>query len=366
MVNSRKVIEEFETYTPGRSKQEIAETYNIPENEIIKLGSNENPIGPSQKAKQAMIDALDDMNRYPESNHEEIREKIAKYSHTTKDHVIVGGDGADEILDVLAKTFIDPEDEFIVHPPTYMYYEYTFKTYNAKPAYARWDIDENKLDVDSVLNKINEKTKVIFLCTPNNPTGGLIAQEDIRKILESTDALVVVDEAYWEFSEVNNVNLLDEYDNIFILRTFSKVMGLAGLRIGYGLSSPEIIEKMSRIKPVFSLTVPSQKAVLATIDDEEFIKKSTDYGIAEREYLYESVDKLKNIHIYKSKSNYLLMDIRKTGFTAAELSEKLMEKGIIVRDCTSFRGLDEYYIRISIATHPENEKFIRILKELTE
>ncbi|WP_455645212.1 histidinol-phosphate transaminase [Methanosphaera sp.] len=364
MVKTRAIIDEFDTYVPGRSKKEISEEFGVPEDEIIKLGSNENPWGCAPEVKDAITNAISEMNRYPESNHEYLKEKIAEYAGVRKDQVLVTGDGADELLDIIAKTLIDPGDEFIVHPPTYMYYSFTFKQYQAKAVYAKWNVEENKLDVDSVLNNITDKTKVIFLCTPNNPTGGLIPQEDLIKIIEATDALVVIDEAYWEFAEVNNVNLLDKYDNILIIRTFSKVMGLAGLRVGYGLSNPDLLEKISRIKPVFSVTVPSQKAVIATLDDKKYIEESTTKGIAEREYLYESINAIENLHIYKSKSNYLLIDIRKTGFTAKELATKLMEKGVIVRDCTSFYGLDEYYIRISIETHPKNEKFIEILKEI--
>ncbi|MBE6493126.1 MAG: histidinol-phosphate transaminase [Methanosphaera stadtmanae] len=367
MVKVRDVINEFSSYVPGKSKKVIAEKYGVKEDEIIKLGSNENPWGSSPKAKEAIINSIEEMNRYPESNHEYLKELIAEYSGVKQDQVIVTGDGADELLDVIAKTLINPGDEFIVHPPTYMYYEVTFKQYNAKPVYAKWNVEENKVDIQSVLDSITDKTKVIFLCTPNNPTGGLISREDMLKVIEAApDALVVIDEAYWEFSEVNNIDLLDKYDNILLLRTFSKVLGLAGLRIGYGLSNPEFLEKMNRIKPVFSVTVPSQKAVEATLKDSKYIKESIEKGIKEREFLYESINKIDKIKIYPSKSNYLLMDLHETGFTAAELSEELLKKGIIVRDCTSFYGLDDYYIRASIATHPENEKFVKILKEIIE
>ena len=367
MVKTRKIIDEFSTYVPGRSKKEIAEEFGVAEEDIMKFGSNENPWGPSPKVRDAIINSIDEMNRYPESNHEYLKEKIASYSGVDKDQVLVTGDGADELLDIIAKTYIDAGDEIIVHPPTYMYYEFTFKQYNAKVVYAKWNIEENKLDVNSVIDNITDKTKVIFLCTPNNPSGGLISREDILKVIKAApDSLIVIDEAYWEYAEVNNVDLLSEDDNILIIRTFSKVMGLAGLRIGYGLTHPEIVEKISRIKPVFSVTVASQKAVVATLDDEEFIKESIERGIEEREYLYENINKIENIHIYKSKSNYLLMDIRKSGMTAHELTTELMKRGIIVRDCTSFYGLDEYYIRASIATRPENEKFVQVLKEIVE
>ncbi|PAV07187.1 histidinol-phosphate transaminase [Methanosphaera cuniculi] len=364
MVKTRAIIDEYDTYVPGRSKKEIMEKYGVSPEDIIKLGSNENPWGASPKAKQAIIDAIDEINRYPESNHEYLKEKIAEYANVKPEQVIVTGDGADELFDVLAKTLIDPGDEFITHPPTYTYYEYTFKVYGAKPVYAKWDLESNTLDVDSVLENITDKTKAIFLCTPNNPTGGLISQDDIIRIIEATDALVVVDEAYWEFAEVNNINLLDKYDNVLIIRTFSKILGLAGLRIGYGLSNPELLEKMSRIKPVFSVTVPSQKAVIATLDDEDYINNYIKKSIDEREYLYESVSNIDNLHIYPSKSNYLLVDLHDSGFTAAQLADELMKRGVIVRDCTSFRDLDEYYMRISIETHPKNEKFIEILDEI--
>ncbi|MDP3483886.1 MAG: histidinol-phosphate transaminase, partial [Methanobacteriaceae archaeon] len=294
----------------------------------------------------------------------DLKEEIARYSRVSPEQVLIGGDGADEIIEMLGKTFIDPGCEFIVALPSYMYYEYTLQNYEAVPVYARWDVEENKLDVQSVLDVISEKTRLIFLCTPNNPTGGLIDKKDIKTILEATDALVVVDEAYFEFSLIDNVDLLDDYSNLFIMRTFSKVLGLAGMRIGYGLSNSEIIEYMHRAKPVFSLTKLSHAAALATLKDTDYIKQSTELSIASREFLYEEISKIDNIRIFPSKSNYLLMDIRKSGMKAAELSKKLLKYGIIVRDCTSFKGLDEYWIRASVGTLEQDAKFLKILKEL--
>ena len=288
------------------------------------------------------------------------------------EQIIVGGDGADELIDTLAKTFIEPGDEFIVPLPSYMYYEFLFKPYGAIPNYAKWNLETNTLDLDSVLNAINEKTKMLFLCTPNNPTGALISQDELRAILDKTnkskggvcDAVVVIDEAYFEYSETNNVNLLDEYDNIFILRTMSKVMGLAGMRIGYGISSKEIIEFMHRIKPVFSLTKLSYIAALTTIKDTEYIEKSIKDGIESRDFLYDEISKMKSVKVYKSYSNFMLIDIHDTGYTAAEITREFMKRGMIVRDCTSFKGLDEYYFRISICTLEEDKKFLEVMREI--
>lgn len=368
----RKAVEELDPYVPGRSKEEIAQEFGVKKEDIIKLGSNENPWGPSPKVKEAIEAELENINRYPESDLEELKKEFARYSNVKTEQIIVGGDGADEIIDTLAKTFIEPGDEFIVPLPSYMYYEFLFKPYGAIPNYAKWNLETNTLDLDSVLDAINEKTKMLFLCTPNNPTGALISQDDLREILNKTnkskggvcDAVVVIDEAYFEYSETNNVNLLDEYDNIFILRTMSKVMGLAGMRIGYGISSEEIIEYMHRIKPVFSLTKLSYIAALTTIRDTEYIEKSIKDGIESRDFLYDEISKMKSVKVYKSYSNFMLIDIHDTGFTAAEITREFMKRGMIVRDCTSFKGLDEYYFRISICTLEEDKKFLDVMREI--
>ncbi len=364
MINPSKVVKKFDPYVPGRSIDEIANKYDLNPKKIIKLGSNENPIGPSPMAVEALTKNLQLISQYPETKLDNLINDIASYSGVSPSNVILGGDGADEILDVLGKTFIEPGDEFIVPLPGYMYYEYILTIQDAIPVYAKWDVPSNTLDVDSVINVITPKTKLIFLCTPNNPTGGLISKEDIKKVLESTDAVVVVDEAYFEFSGVNNVELLNEYKNLFILRTFSKVLGLAGMRIGYGLSNPEIIGYMYRVKPVFSLTKLSEVAATATLKDHEYIKNSTKLSVDSREFLYRSMLKFKNLKVYESYANYMLVDIRKTGLTAKELSERLMQRGVIVRDCTSFKGLDEYWIRVSVGTMDKDKEFIKILKDI--
>lgn len=366
-MKARQIIEELDPYVPGRSKEEIAQEFGVKKEDILKLGSNENPWGPSKKAAKAIKEAVLDINRYPETNLEDIKKELAIYSEVNSNQIIMGGDGADEIIDILAKTFINPGDEFIVPLPSYMYYEFLFKPYGAIPHYAVWNVEENSLNLDSVLEAINEKTKMIFLCSPNNPTGGLVKEEQFRAVLEKIkdqETILVIDEAYFEYAEITNVSLLKEYDNIFIIRTMSKVMGLAGMRIGYGISSPEIIEYMHRVKPVFSLTKLSYIATLNTLQDKDFIAESTAKGIESREFLYNEINKMKSVHIYPSKSNYLLIDIHNSGFTAAELTKEFMKKGVIVRDCTSFKGLDEYYIRISICTLEEDAKFIAIMKEI--
>lgn len=358
----KKVVEELDPYVPGRSIAEIAKEYGLNPDKIIKLGSNENPLGSSPLAVEAVAKDLKLMYRYPEVDLKALTAAIASYSGVLPSQVILGGDGADEILDVLGKSLIEPGDEFIVPIPSYMYYEFTLKIHGGVPIYASWDMQQNKVNVNSILDAISPSTRIIFLCTPNNPTGGIIDKNDIKTILESTNCLVVVDEAYFEFAGVNNVDLLAEYDNLFILRTFSKVLGLAGMRIGYGLGNPEFIEYMKRVKPVFSLTRTSQIAATATLADEGYIERSTLISIESREYLYEELSKIQDLEVLKSKANYLLVGTLKTGMTSTVIAEKLLRKGIIVRDCRSFRGLDDYWIRVSVGTLEEDKKFIEVLQ----
>ena len=364
-MKARKIVDEMDSYVPGRSQEEIAEEFNLNKDEIIKLGSNENPWGPSPKAMEAIKEEIKSINRYPESQLKELVAEVAKYAGVKDSQVIIGGDGADEIIDVLAKTFIDEGDEFIVPLPSYMYYEYLLKQYGARPVYAKWDLDKNELDADSIFDAVTDKTKMMFLCTPNNPTGTLIEKDVLRQIAsKNPEILIVIDEAYFEYSEVTNRDLIDEFDNIFIIRTMSKVLGLAGMRIGYGLACEQIIEYMHRIKPVFSLTRLSFVAALNTFRDTDYIEDSITKGIESRQYLYDELSKIDCLNVFPSKSNFMLIGVKDTGFTASELALELMKKGIIVRDCTSFKGLDEYWIRISICTLEEDEKFIEIIKEV--
>ena len=364
-MKARQIVDEMDSYVPGRSQDEIAQEFNLNKDEIIKLGSNENPWGPSPMAMEAIKNEIKSINRYPESQLKELVAEMAEYSGVDVDQVIVGGDGADEIIDVLAKTFIEKGDEFIVPLPSYMYYEYLLQQYGAKPVYARWDLDKNELDVDSIFEAVSDRTKMIFLCSPNNPTGTLIDREVLADIArKNPEILNVIDEAYFEYSEVTNRDLINEFDNVFIIRTMSKVLGLAGMRIGYGLACSRIIEYMHRIKPVFSLTRLSFVAALNTFRDKRYIAESIEKGIESRQYLYDELSKIESLNVFPSKSNFMLIGVKDTGFTASELALQLMKRGIIVRDCTSFKGLDEYWIRISICTLEEDKKFIDIIKEV--
>ncbi|MCS3901397.1 histidinol-phosphate transaminase [Methanococcus voltae] len=364
----RNVVKEFKAYVPGKSKEEIARKYNLNPETIIKLGSNENPWGCSPMIKDRLLEELPKFSQYPESINPILLQEIADFAKVPKENLIVGGDGADEVIDLIMRILIDEGDEVIIPIPTFTQYAISAKIHGANIKWAKYDEkNEFKLDVNSVLSQITDKTKVIFLCTPNNPTGNIIPNEDIKKIIESTDALVMIDHAYIEYSR-KEYDLTDwalKYDNVLVLRTFSKVLGLAGQRIGYGVSSTKIIDYMMRIRPAFSLTRATQISAIATLQDKEFIYKSLDDGIRSREMIYEGIKQFKELEVYPTEANYMLIKV-KNGMNSSQFAEELLKKGVIVRDCYSFTGLEPYYVRVSIGTFEENERFLKILKEVVE
>ena len=361
----REVVKKLKPYVPGKSKEEIARDYGINPKDIIKLGSNENPWGPSPKIKEKILEEIDKIHQYPEPVNPILMEELSKFLNVDKENIIVGGDGADEIIDTIFRTFVDDGDEVIIPIPTFTQYRVSATIHNAKIKYAKYDKEKDfKLDVESVLNNITNKTKVIFLCSPNNPTGNIIENKDIGRIINETDALVVIDHAYIEYAkkEYDWTQKAPEYDNVIVLRTFSKVFGLAGMRVGYGVANKKIIDYMMRVKPIFSLTRLSQVCAITALRDREFFERCVKNGIKSREMLYNGLKKFKDIKVYPSEANYLLVELKT--MKAREFCEELLKRGVIVRDCTSFDGLGDNYVRVSIGTFEEVERFLKILEEI--
>ncbi|ABR54438.1 histidinol-phosphate aminotransferase [Methanococcus vannielii SB] len=364
----RPIVKEFKAYVPGKSKEEIARNYGISIEKIIKLGSNENPWGCSPKIKEALLLELSKLHQYPEPLNSELLGEISSFIGVPCENIIIGGDGADEVIDNIMRILIDEGDEVIIPIPTFTQYAISAKIHGAKIKWAKFDKEKDfKLDVESVLNNITEKTKAIFLCTPNNPTGNVISNEDIKKIIESTDALIMIDHAYIEYSkkEYDLTQWALKYDNVLVLRTFSKVFGLAGQRIGYGVTNKKIVDYMMRIKPIFSLTRASQVSAITALKDKEFFNGCKINGIRSITQLHDGLKKFKQLKVYPTETNYLLVEI-KNGMNSKEFCEILLKKGVIVRDCYSFEGLEPYYFRVSIGTFEENERFLEIMSEIIE
>jgi len=355
----RASVADIKEYVPGKSIDEIAKKYNLKPEEIIKLGSNENPLGPSPKAITAIMEKAGKVHLYPPSDAFELRSAISEYTGYPVNSIVVSGNGMDGILDTMMRLFMTPDAESIIPIPTFSYYEIATLANGGKPVFIKRKPDFN-IEPQEILDKVTQSTKMIFLCSPNNPSGNTISEKDIRKILGSVDAMVFIDEAYADFSKTNLLGLVREYDNLIVGRTFSKAFGLAGMRLGYAVVPDWLCMTFMKVMTPFSVDVLSIAGAVATLNDAEYIEKSIETVIKGRRQLTNGLSPL--CKVYPSEANFILIDV-KPG-KAKDISESLLRKGIIVRDCTSFRGAGDSLIRITVGTEEQNYKVIKALSAI--
>jgi len=348
----KKEIFEIAEYVPGKSIEEIASAYGLDPTSIIKLGSNENPLGPSPKAVRALVEAAPGANIYPSADARELREALSKYTGFPVSNIVASGPGMDGLLDGLCRIIIEKGDEVIVPTPTFSYYELPARACGGEPVFVRRNPDFS-LDPEKILEAVSSRTKIIFLCSPNNPSGNLLPEADLRKIVENTRALVFVDEAYVEFADRNLAGLVREYDNLAVGRTFSKVFGLAGLRLGYGLLPEWLAKEYLRAATPFSVSLPALRAGVAALSDTGHLNKSINLAREGRGYLRKNIP----FTVYPSQANFVLVDV--APLKSKKVSESLMKKGIIVRPCDSFREAGDSLIRVTVGTPEQNEKVVR-------
>ena len=322
------------------------ESYKVVEGDYgIWLDKNENPFDVPAEIKEEIFKELKSVpfNRYPHITADPLRERIAEFLGFEKENVIVGN-GSDELISLILKLF--EGDYIVISSPTFGMYDFFAKLEGI-------DLVDVPLDEKFKLQNVEnyaENAKAIFICSPNNPTGNTQEGEKIISVLE-TGAPVILDEAYIEFAEGSNVDLVNEYDNLIVLRTFSKAFGLAGIRVGYAVGSEEIINYLLRIKPPFSLNVISMKIAELMLDHYDVIKQNINYIIKERERIYKEFKE----YAYPSEANFLLMRLNAYEF--------LLERGIVVR---KLGGRLDGHIRVTIGKKEENDELIKALKEFLE
>ncbi len=362
----RPNIKGIPPYVPGKSKEEIAQEFGLDPEKIIKLASNENPFGPSKTAIDAIGTASSKIAVYPDSVARDLIAELSKYLGIKKEQIITGN-GSDEILDLTVRLFINEGNEAIISTPTFSVYESLIKIASGTPVFVPLKLKKHgfKYDTHGILDNINEKTKLVFICSPNNPTGNLISEEEVKKILER-ETIVLIDEAYTEFCGSSLIGLINEYENLIITRTFSKAFGLAGLRVGYGIACKKIIDYMFRIKVPFTVNTVAQKAAIAALKDRQHLKTTIETTKKGRDHLFVELSKIDSIKVYPSNANFLLINVKNTGKTAGKIAERLFKNGIITRDCKNFRGLDEYHLRVSIGTMEENLKFLKEFRHICQ
>lgn len=354
----RKNIINITPYVAGKPIEETKRELGL--KAIIKLASNENPLGPSPKAVEAIRKNLGKLNRYPDSNSFYLKTKLAKCLNVGPVNIILGN-GSDELIDIIIKAFVEEDENIITADTTFLEYEIVAKVNNRKVVTV--PLSYFKYDLEAIRKKIDKKTKLIFIANPNNPTGTYVTKYELRDFMNelSDDILVVLDEAYDTFVDVddfpNSLNYIAN-KNVIIMKTFSKAYGLAGLRIGYAIARGELISSMEKVRQPFNVNFLAQVGAAAALSDEKFLRKTRELIIKEKDYLYEELKKL-GIAYVPSAANFILIDMARDGMG---VFRQMLKYGVIVRDMKQY-GLKNF-IRVTIGTKKENERFIKVLKKV--
>ncbi len=353
-------LSEITTYEGGKHKEDAVKKYGV--KDPVKLSSNENPLGVSPAAVESSAEALPKANLYPEGSNRVLREKIAQKFGLEPDCVIVGN-GADEIIYYTAMSLINDGDEVIIPELTFPIYEIAFKMMRAKIVMSAMDgLRINLADIDA---HITERTKVIALCNPNNPTGHALRREDVHGFVEAVpdEVLILMDEAYMDFADMDKfpdtISLFKKgAHNLIIIRTLSKAYGIAGFRVGYGIADTGLTALINRIKLPFNVSIVSQAAAAGALSDDDFLMRTIESTKKGRQAIYCAMEGL-GLHFVESSTNFILID---TGIDGDEITEELMKRGVIVRSAKSY-GIPRS-IRVTVGSEEQNEKFIAVMKNI--
>ncbi|MGM0899712.1 MAG: histidinol-phosphate transaminase [Bacillota bacterium] len=350
----RKELETIKPYIPGKPLWEVQQELGL--SEVIKLASNENPIGPSPKAVESISNSLSGLNRYPDANAFELKKVIASKLSLSTDQLIVTN-GADELITLISETYLEADDEIIVPFPSFSEYDFGAHLLGAKVVQVPLD-ERFQFNISGILAAVTNRTKLIYICSPNNPTGTYISDIMLAQLLPllPDHVLVVFDGAYSHFATKEDFTDGLEYVRsgfpIIVLQTFSKLYGLAGLRIGFGAAPVEIIKSILKVKEPFNVNALAQAAALAAINDEMHVQRSVKINTNGREQLYRALKEL-GLSFTESMANFVLVEF---GPNARLVYEQLMSKGVIVRYGDTW-GMPEH-IRISIGTEEEISRLV--------
>lgn len=351
----RKGLDKITPYKPGKPIEEVKRALGL--REVYKLASNEIPFAPSY-VRSAVIKELKNINRYPESNCFYLRRELARRINV-KEEQLVFINGSDELIALTLRAFVEGGDEVIVAYPTFLMYEIQAKAQGAK--ITRVPLRNYRYDLEAMAKKVTARTKIIFIANPDNPTGTYITHRELSDFFKKIpkDVFVYLDEAYREFAPPDfpdSARFLKTRGNIFYVRTFSKVYGLAGLRIGYGVTTPKVAEMINKIRDPFNINRFAQVSALAALKDKSFLKKIVSCVRSEKDYLYKQLEKL-DISFIRSATNFILVDFKKD---TAAIYNYFLKNGVIVRELKGW-GLKKFF-RVTVGLHKENKKFINCLK----
>jgi histidinol-phosphate aminotransferase len=355
---ARKNILGLSPYIAGKPIEETRRQLGL--REVIKLASNENPFGPSPKALNAIKSALKGLNRYPDSNGFYLKRRLAKFFNLEPTNFVLGN-GSDELIDIIIKTFVDADENIVTADVTFLEYEIIASVMGCRVKKA--PLKYFKYDLDAIRKLIDPKTKVVFISNPNNPTGTYVTRYELEPFVKELpdDVILVIDEAYDTFIDVDDFPVTMKYIKnkpVIILKTYSKAYGLAGLRIGYAITSPELAAFMEKARQPFNTNMLAQAAALAALDDKKFLQKTRKLILEGKAFIYDSLNKL-GVSYVPSVANFILVDVGRDG---VDVFNRMLNRGVIVRDMKQY-GLKNF-IRVTVGTKKENERFIKVLKKV--
>jgi histidinol-phosphate aminotransferase len=361
-VSTASGLERFLTATAKR-----ADPYNAKHHDyawqrpnLARLMSNECPLPPSPRVLKAAAEALASCNLYPNSG-EDVRSHLAMFADMPAESIVLGN-GSTEILDVITRIFLEPGDEAIIPIPTYAFFETQTRVHGGRPILV--DLGESfELQIDVLRAAISSRTKIIFLCSPNNPTGNAWSPEQLRDVLE-LGVPVVVDQAYLECGRSESfAPMVREYSNLVVTRTMSKAFGLAGLRLGYAIADPLIVDAITRVRIPFSVSLVALRAARAALEDPDDLARRSEYIISERVRLHAALAAIPVVRPYPSEGNFILMDVRGLGMPAERVVEHLQADGMLLRAMQAHR-LRGAFVRLTIGTVEQNNAFLWAFERL--
>jgi histidinol-phosphate aminotransferase len=358
----RAEVKSFSPYTAGKSIDEVKEAYGL--DSIIKLASNENPLGTSPRVQDAIKLYADHAFRYAQVGTPHLIEAIAQYFHIPEDSIVTGN-GSDEVIDMLIRVKATPgKNNIVAFDPCFSMYKVQSRLCGIE--FRQTPLrDDFTFDWDNLLNLVDENTSIVFITTPDNPSGYAPPVEEIISLHSKLpkECLLVVDEAYMDFAEnLDSYSMLPrftEYENICVLRTFSKCFGLAGLRLGFGAMHPDLAEYLRRIRAPFNVNILAEQAGIAVLKDTPFIEETLRVTREGREYLTKELTEL-DFNVYPSLANFIMVEAPVDG---SYLNEELLKRGLIIRPLVKGYNLSKH-LRISIGTARENQVLISALKEI--
>lgn len=352
----RKGVSSLKAYVPGRSIEEVAAEFGL--SEVVKLASNENALGPAPGAVDAIRGALDGLHRYPDGGAKALAGRLAEKLGVSPSCVFMGN-GGDDVLSVMSRTFLNEGDEVVIPQPTFSPYAHVSRVMGAQIVFS--PLRDMRIDLDDVLTRISGRTKIVFLCSPNNPTGGILTGDELVSFLEKLPGglLVLLDEAYGDFADdpayPDSVSMIDRFP-LIVLRSFSKIYGLAGLRVGFAVSREGVVGYMNRVREPFNVNQLAQAAALAALEDNGYKERAVALVRAGREALYAAFGEM-GLEYVESQANFIFVRV---GEGDAAMNA-LMREGVIVRPGSAF-GHPEW-IRVTVGLPEENERFLSKLKD---